>query len=58
MPTGDDLDSRDSVEERPLSAAKLSAPSETHICCLSPCDCAKYSVANLVCIDCSFGWGK
>lgn len=47
MPTGDDLDSRDSVEERPLSAAKLSASSETHICCLSSCDCAKYSVANL-----------
>lgn len=34
MPTGDDLDSRDSVEERPLSAAKLSAPSEKDLCCL------------------------
>lgn len=29
MPAGDDLDSRDSVEERPLSAAKLSAQSDT-----------------------------
>lgn len=28
MPTGDVLDSRDSVEDRPLSAAKLSAESE------------------------------
>lgn len=56
MPTGDDLDSRDSVEERPLSAAKLSAPSETHICCLRSCDCAIYSVANLgSAIDFIFG---
>lgn len=29
MPTGEVLDSTDSVEERPLSAAKLSAKSET-----------------------------
>lgn len=31
MPTGEVLDSRESVEDRPLSAAKLSAESETHI---------------------------
>lgn len=31
MPTGEDLDSRDSVEDRPLSAAKLSAESQTHL---------------------------
>lgn len=29
MPTGEVLDRRESVEERPLSAAKLSAESET-----------------------------
>ena len=30
MPAGEVLDSKDSVEERPLSAAKLSAESEEH----------------------------
>lgn len=31
MPAGEVLDSRDSVEERPLSAAKLSAESKTPV---------------------------
>lgn len=31
MPTGEDLDSRDSVDERPLSAARLSAETETRV---------------------------
>lgn len=31
MPTGEVLDNTDSVEDRPLSAAKLSADSQTQI---------------------------
>lgn len=31
MPAGEVLDSRESVEERPLSAAKLSAQTHIHI---------------------------